>query len=84
MKKIIKVKPFASELYELAKKIVLYIRSKGKKAFIVGGSVRDMILGTEPKEYDIATSAVPDEVCKYFSNTVSVGASFGVIIVVES
>ena len=84
MKKIIKVKPFPSELYELAKKTVLYLRSKGKKAFIVGGSVRDMILGTEPKEYDIATSAVPDEVCKYFSNTVSVGASFGVIIVVEN
>ena len=81
MKKVIKLKPDNSSLYIEAKKIVELLRSKGKKAFIVGGSVRDTLLGFEPKEYDITTSATPEEVCSYFKNTVEVGASFGVIIV---
>ncbi len=81
MKKVINLKPHKSKLYNEARKIVELLRSKGKKAFIVGGSVRDVLLGLEPKEYDITTSATPDEVCSYFKNTVEVGASFGVIIV---
>ena len=81
MKKIISFKPHKSKIYKHAKNIVELLRSKGKKAFIVGGSVRDGLLGIEPKEYDITTSATPDEVCSYFQNTVEVGASFGVIIV---
>lgn len=81
MKKVINLKPHKSKIYRHAKNIVELLHSKGEKAFIVGGSVRDTLLGIEPKEYDITTSATPDEVCSYFQNTVEVGASFGVIIV---
>lgn len=81
MKKIISLKPNNSDIYNHAKQIVELLHSRGKKAFIVGGSVRDAVLGIEPEEYDITTSATPDEVSSYFQNTVQVGASFGVIIV---
>nr|NIT14657.1 CCA tRNA nucleotidyltransferase [Candidatus Dadabacteria bacterium] len=81
MKKVINLKPYKNRAFDEAKRIVELLRSKGKKAFIVGGSVRDTLLGKEPEEYDIATSATPEEVCSYFPNTVEVGASFGVIIV---
>jgi poly(A) polymerase len=81
MKKVFSLKPHKSIIYKHAKQIVELLNTKGKKAFIVGGSVRDALLGLEPKEYDITTSATPDEVCSYFQNTVEVGASFGVIIV---
>lgn len=48
-----------------------------------GGCVRDMIRGVEPNDYDIATSARPDQVQKLFSKTVTVGAQFGVVLVIE-
>lgn len=50
---------------------------------LAGGCVRDTIRGVEPKDFDIATSATPDEVRKIFSKTIPVGAHFGVIIVLE-
>jgi tRNA nucleotidyltransferase/poly(A) polymerase len=56
MKKVINLKPHKSEIYRHAKNIVELLHSKGEKAFIVGGSVRDTLLGIEPKEYDITTS----------------------------
>jgi poly(A) polymerase len=51
----------------------------GHVAYIVGGSVRDFLLGREVKDYDIATSAMPEELCDLFPKAVTDGKVFGVI-----
>ena len=56
----------------------------GFSAFWVGGCVRDFLLGREPGDYDIATSARPEQVEKLFKRTVAVGRKFGVMVVVEN
>lgn len=63
--------------------IVRRLRAAGHEAFWVGGCVRDLIRGIEPKDFDIVTSARPEEVQGLFPRTVPVGARFGVVIVVE-
>ena len=78
MKKIL---DFEKESYTEALKIVDKLRSKGHKAFFVGGCVRDSLLGFKPKEIDITTSANPDEVQRMFLRTVPIGESFGVVLV---
>jgi poly(A) polymerase len=57
------------------------LRDNGHVAYLAGGCVRDMLLGLEPKDYDVATDAPPERVRKLFSNTQAVGAAFGVILV---
>lgn len=81
MKKVVKVKPFKSELFDMGKYLVTQLRNSGYKAFCVGGCTRDTLMNVPPKEYDITTSATPDEVSKLFSHTIPVGVSFGVILV---
>ncbi len=56
------------------------LREAGHESYLVGGCVRDELLGREPAEYDVATSAVPDEVEELFERTVAVGKQFGVMI----
>jgi poly(A) polymerase len=51
----------------------------GHLAYVVGGCVRDFLLGRDCKDYDIATGANPDEICELFPNGVTVGKAFGVI-----
>jgi poly(A) polymerase len=51
----------------------------GYVAYVVGGSVRDFLLGRESKDHDIATSAEPDELCRLFPEAITVGKAFGVI-----
>ena len=63
--------------------IVCRLRQAGHEAYLVGGCVRDLIRGVEPGDYDVVTSARPDEVQSLFSHTVPVGASFGVVLVIE-
>ncbi len=57
------------------------LRKAGYRALLAGGCVRDMILEVEPRDYDIATSARPDEVARLFPKCIGVGAEFGVQIV---
>src|SRR5258708_23525355 len=57
------------------------LRRQGYAAFLVGGCVRDLLLGREPADYDIATSATPDDVMQQFPQTYAVGAQFGVVLV---
>ena len=78
-----KLKPFRSELFNTARMMVERLRASGHKAFLVGGCVRDTVMGSPPKEYDITTSASPEEIMRIFSNTVPIGASFGVILILE-
>jgi len=66
---------------QAATEIVRTLRRKGHSAYLVGGCVRDLLLGKEPIDYDVATAATPDQVQHYFSQTYPVGAQFGVILV---
>lgn len=66
---------------EFAIEIVEVLRAKGYEALFAGGCVRDMIMGKVPHDFDIATSAKPDEICSLFPKTIPVGAQFGVILV---
>lgn len=60
------------------------LRVRGFAAYFAGGCVRDLLLGVEPKDFDVATSAPPDEVQKSFPRTEAVGAHFGVVLVVAT
>ena len=53
----------------------------GFQAYLVGGCVRDLLLGREPKDYDVATNATPEQVMSIFPETYAVGAQFGVVLV---
>jgi len=64
-----------------ALEIVTILQNNGFYALFVGGCVRDSLLGLEPKDYDIVTSASPEQVESLFINTISVGKAFGVIVV---
>jgi poly(A) polymerase len=68
---------------DFATEVVQRLQDAGYRALWAGGCVRDFLLGREPKDYDVATSATPDDVRNLFGHrrTLAVGASFGVIIV---
>lgn len=66
---------------DLAKRTATVLRDAGHTVYYAGGAVRDRLLGKEPKDYDIATSATPAEVQKLFQKSDAVGEHFGVIIV---
>ena len=56
---------------------VLYrLHDAGYDAFLVGGAVRDLLLGGHPKDFDVATNATPDEVKKLFRNCRLIGRRF--------
>ncbi|PYU24171.1 MAG: phosphohydrolase [Acidobacteria bacterium] len=68
---------------ELAAHICRKLHASGFKAYLVGGCVRDLLLGREPEDYDIATDARPARVQALFPSSVDVGARFGVLLVVS-
>ena len=70
-------------LKDFATSIVQTLRQRGFQAYLVGGCVRDLLLQREPKDYDVATDATPDQVMSIFPETYAVGAQFGVVLVPE-
>lgn len=68
-------------LKDFATSIVKTLRQQGFEAFLVGGCVRDLLLGREPKDFDVATSATPRQVMAIFPETYAVGEQFGVVLV---
>src|SRR5271170_4661847 len=72
---------FNSAKYRAAREIVVALRAAEHQAYFAGGCVRDLLLGVEPKDFDVATSATPDVVMGLFAKTYSVGAHFGVVLV---
>jgi putative nucleotidyltransferase with HDIG domain len=66
---------------DAAAQIVARLRAAGHQAYFVGGCVRDLLLGREPQDFDVATSALPDQVLTLFEKTFAVGAHFGVVLV---
>ncbi len=73
--------PHRAPAYAAALYIARTLRDHGHQAFFAGGSVRDLLLGLAPKDFDVATSATSDAVQSLFPKTLSVGAHFGVILV---
>jgi poly(A) polymerase len=69
---------------QLAGRICDVLRGAGYQAYLVGGCVRDIVLGRVAKDFDVATDATPDLVQELFPGSVSVGAVYGVILVVDS
>jgi poly(A) polymerase len=67
--------------HEFAKSIIETLRQRGFRAYLVGGCVRDLLLKREPKDYDVATDATPQQVMEIFPDTTAVGAQFGVVLV---
>ena len=65
---------------EAALELARRLTAAGHQALFAGGCVRDKLLGLEPKDYDIATSATPAEVLRIFPGANEVGAHFGVVI----
>src|SRR5687767_11762769 len=66
---------------EDALEVLRRLRQLGHVACFAGGCVRDLLLGLEPKDWDVATDAPPKRVRELFANTQAVGAAFGVILV---
>ncbi|HYV39886.1 MAG TPA: CCA tRNA nucleotidyltransferase [Gemmataceae bacterium] len=64
---------------EFAINVVQRLQESGFQALWAGGCVRDELLGLTPKDYDVATSAKPDEVRRLFRRSIAVGAAFGVV-----
>ncbi len=74
----------SSPHYYSALSVARTLREAGHKAYFAGGCVRDLLLGIAPKDFDVATSATPDEVIALFPRTQSVGAHFGVVLVLDT
>jgi len=68
---------------QLACRIVKILAERGFTAYFAGGCVRDHLMALQPHDFDIATTATPDQVEKLFRRTIPVGKQFGVMIVVE-
>src|SRR6266446_2006724 len=67
-----------------AAEIVNTLRKQGHQAYLAGGCVRDLLLGREPADYDVATDATPRQVMQIFPQTYAVGEQFGVVLVSQS
>src|SRR3970040_1199474 len=67
---------------EAAHRICRTLREAGHQAYLVGGCVRDLLLKRQPDDFDVATDATPDRVQELFPGSITVGARFGVVIVV--
>ena len=73
----------ATRQFEAALGVLRELRAAGHEAFLAGGCVRDLLLGRDPMDCDVATSATPDVVLALFPRTCAVGAHFGVVLVAD-
>src|SRR5262249_42199376 len=67
---------------DIAIEIVKELRRHGHQAYFAGGCVRDMVMRVEPADYDIATSARPEQIISIFPRTEPIGVQFGVVLVI--
>jgi poly(A) polymerase/tRNA nucleotidyltransferase (CCA-adding enzyme) len=65
---------------EYVQKVGRILTKEGYEAYIVGGALRDIVLGKNPHDYDLATNALPDEMLNMFPKAVSTGVKFGTVI----
>lgn len=72
------------EMPQEAKKIIDKLYAEGYEAYIVGGCVRDNLIGRTPDDYDITTSAPPEETKRIFERTIDTGIKHGTVTVIEN
>lgn len=72
---------FSGKIPEYVITVCRTLHDAGYSAYVVGGATRDLALGFTPKDFDVATSAVPDEVEKVFPETIPTGKQYGTITV---
>ena len=77
------IKVPTSEKFQEAVSVVKTLQNKDFETYLAGGCVRDILMDKEPKDYDIATAAEPDEVRKIFSHSHPVKKEFGTMLVIE-
>jgi poly(A) polymerase len=80
---VLNAERFLSTAKQHAAEIVRTLRERGHQAYFAGGCVRDLLLGREPADYDVATDATPQQVMQIFPRTYAVGEQFGVVLVPE-
>ncbi len=76
--------PDSSHSEALARNVIALLRGAGHQAHLVGGCVRDKLLGVCPKDFDVSTDALPPEILRLFPGSGQVGAHFGVVLVRDS
>lgn len=74
-------RPPRTSIHDAAQRVARELRERGFIAYFAGGCVRDRLVGREPKDFDVATDATPDDVRRIFRKTQEVGAAFGVMLV---
>ncbi len=62
-----------------AEKVVSRLQQAGYEAYVVGGAVRDLLIGAEPKDFDVATNATPEEVRAVFRRSRIIGRRFRIV-----
>lgn len=76
--------PPSSTMKPTSIQIIETLKSHGHEAYWAGGCVRDMLFGIEPKDFDIVTSAKPDEIEEILEHTIPIGKKFGVILAIQN
>ncbi|MCF6174856.1 MAG: CCA tRNA nucleotidyltransferase [Victivallaceae bacterium] len=71
-----------NEIFKAARQVTSLLQQTGYQTYFVGGAVRDLLMGVKPKDIDIVTDALPEQVMQLFPNTHPIGAAFGIITVV--
>ncbi len=82
MKKDLELQYILKKIPEFVIKVAMILEENGFEAHLVGGSLRDILIGKDPNDYDIATNAYPEEIQKIFPKSVATGAKFGTINVI--
>lgn len=72
------------EINENVRKIIKVLNLKGYEAYVVGGAVRDSIMGRTPHDFDIATNALPEQIKNTFPKTIDTGLKHGTVTVMDS
>src|SRR5450755_2493673 len=67
---------------DLAEHVCTVLHGAGHQAYLTGGCVRDLLLAREPADYDVSTDATPERVAQLFPGSLTVGAQFGVVVVI--
>ncbi|MEW6770066.1 MAG: CCA tRNA nucleotidyltransferase [Bacillota bacterium] len=68
---------------ESVAQVIKTLQASGYEAYLVGGAVRDLLLGLAPKDWDVVTSALPEAVCALFPHVLLTGVRFGTVTVIE-
>lgn len=78
----LKIEDFIEKIPQYVIDVAETLQKHNFEAFLVGGSVRDLLLNTVPRDFDVATNAYPDQIQKIFNKSIAVGAQFGTITAV--